>query len=414
MCRRTNKGALRVVSCYIQNRRKSGVALLQETSANLRSTVRTPKSIADVLGNEFIAILFTPKVVAYLALSFTLTLNPAIQRCKTMKKLNSLLLCFLAGISTLGCAPSKSTTGTGAGSDASIRIAVIPKGTSHEFWQSVHAGALKAASELGDVEVLWKGPETEADTAAQVSVVKNFITNRVDGICLAPNHSESLVDVVAEANASDIPVVIFDSGLGEGADFVSYVATDNLKGGVLAGECLAEAIGEQGKVIMLRYKEGSESTEQREQGFLDAMAKHPDIEVISSDQYAGVTTEQAMQKATNVLNKYRDEVDGIFAVCEPNCNGTLGALVQTGLASKVKFVAFDPSDRLINGLSDGSVSGIVLQDPFEMGYQSVKAIHRKLSGEDVESVISTGEYVATDENKSTDPYDRLLNPERAQ
>lgn len=316
----------------------------------------------------------------------------------------------------LGCTPSSSTsTATGSGnadSKKALRFAVIPKGTSHQFWRSVHAGAEAAAKEVGDVEVLWKGPETEADTAGQIAVVKNFITNGVDGIILAPNHSQSLVDVVAESNSEDIPVVIFDSGLGKGADIVSYVATDNHHGGQLAAKCLAEALDHKGKVILLRYKAGSESTEQREAGFLEAIAEEKDMEVISSDQYAGTTTEEALAKATQLLNKYRDEVNGIFAVCEPNCNGTLEALVQTGLAGKVKFVAFDASDTLIRGLSDDTVAGIVLQDPFEMGRLSVLTLADYVRGEKVRPVISTGEYVATPANQHEPAIDRLLHPEQ--
>lgn len=325
-----------------------------------------------------------------------------------MQKLIALALITL--VATLGC-NNQATDGPGG---KKLRIAVIPKGTSHEFWKAVHAGALDAAEEVGGVEVIWKGPETEGDTQGQISVVKNFITSRVDGICLAPNHSESLVDVVAEANAEGVPVVVFDSGLGEGAEIVSYVATDNYKGGVLAGERLVEAIGGEGKVILLRYKVGSESTEQREKGFLDAVEKAEGVEVLSSNQYAGLTTEDALSTATQLLNKYRDEVDGIFAVCEPNCNGTLEALVQTGLAEKVKFVAFDPSERLINGLSEGSVSGIVLQDPYEMGRQSVLAVVAAINGEDVDPITSTGEYLATPENKDTQEYKRLLSPKMAE
>lgn len=320
------------------------------------------------------------------------------------------LLAAVVGLS--GCRSDSRSSSADSGGDR-LRIAVIPKGTSHQFWLSVWAGAKAAAEEAGDVEVLWKGPETEADTAGQIAVVKNFITSQVDGICLAPNHSQALLDVVMEAQAEEIPVVIYDSGLAAGADYVSYVATDNYRGGVLAGERLAEVLNHEGQVILLRYKEGSESTEQREKGFLDAMAKEPKMEVISSDQYAGTTTQEAMEKATQLLNKYRDQVDGIFAVCEPNCNGTLEALVQTGLANKVKFVAFDPSDRLIAGLSEGRVSGILLQDPYEMGRQSVLSIVAHLRGEAVEKNINTGEYVATAENENTPPFDRLLRPEAA-
>lgn len=326
---------------------------------------------------------------------------------------------IVALLSFIGCSPSKnepgSSSGVSAGSGAKsgkLRIGVIPKGTSHQFWRSVHAGAEAAAKDLGNVEILWKGPETEADTIGQISVVKNFITNDVDGIVLAPNHSQALVDVVEEAKAEKIPVVIFDSGLATGTEVTSYVATDNLRGGQMAGKALAEAMGHKGGAVMLRYKEGSESTEQREKGFLDAMKDEPNIKVLSSDQYAGTSTESALEAATNVLNKYRDEITGIFAVCEPNCNGTLEALVQTGMAGKVKFVAFDSSDSLIKGLSENSVAGIVLQDPFEMGRQSVLAIVGHLQGKTVDANINTGEYVATNENQKTPPFDRLLRPQQ--
>ena len=322
-----------------------------------------------------------------------------------------LTVCLLCGL-TACRPPSNSTAGQGSAAESNqLRIAVIPKGTSHQFWMSVWAGAKAAAEELDDVEILWKGPETEADTAGQIAVMKNFITSHVDGICLAPNHSQALIDVVAEANAEGIPVVIYDSGLGAGAEYASYVATDNYRGGQLAGARMAEVLEHSGKVILLRYKEGSESTEQREKGFLDALAADPNIEVISSDQYAGTTTQEAMEKATQLLNKYRDQVSGIFAVCEPNCNGVLEALVQTGLSGKVKFIAFDPSDRLIAGLDNGSVSGILLQDPFEMGRQSVLAVVRQIRGEQPNKKVNTGEYVATRENANEPPIDRLLRPE---
>lgn len=320
-------------------------------------------------------------------------------------------------VSFIGCSPSASDSASSnskstVSKTGKLRIGVIPKGTSHQFWRSVHAGAEAAAKELGDVEVLWKGPETEADTVGQISVVKNFITNDVDGLVLAPNHSQALVDVVEEAKAENIPVVIFDSGLAEGTEITSYVATDNLRGGQMAGKALAEAMGHKGGVVMLRYKEGSESTEQREKGFLDAMQDEPNIKILSSDQYAGTTTESALEAATNVLNKYRDEITGIFAVCEPNCNGTLEALVQTGMAGKVQFMAFDSSESLIKGLGEKTVAGIVLQDPFEMGKQSVLTIVSKLRGGEVKPYINTGEYVATNENQNTDPYNRLLRPEQ--
>ena len=152
-------------------------------------------------------------------------------------------------------------------------------------------------------------------------------------------------------------------------------------------------------VILLRYNPGSESTEQREKGFLETLAKeYPDIKVLSSDQYAGTTPEMALDKATDVLNKYRDRVTGIFAVCEPNATGVLGALENTGLGGKVKAVVFDPNRALINGLTDDKLHGIVLQDPVTMGYLGVKTMLAHLQGEKVEKRIVTGVYVATQEN----------------
>lgn len=292
----------------------------------------------------------------------------------------------------------------------SIRLAVIPKGTSHEFWKSIHYGAKQAADEIGNVEIIWQGPVAEDDTGSQIEVVKNMITRQVDGILLAPNQRGSLVDAVEEAIDEGIPVVIFDSGLDEGPEIVSYVATDNFKGGELAADAMAQAIGEKGNVILLRYVAGSESTEQREDGFLKGMEKYPDIKVVSSDQRGGDSTTEAKAKVDQLLQLHGDDLDGIFAVCAPNANGTLESLTNAGLNQKVKLIAFDPSDALVEALGDGSCSGIVLQDPVTMGSVAVKTMVASLNGETPESFISTGEYVATPENMSEAIFQKLLKP----
>ena len=330
---------------------------------------------------------------------------------------------FLLAVSLLiGCgggtsdAPngSQDTDGSTAAGGKTYRIAVIPKGTTHEFWKSVHAGAENAAKELGNVEILWKGPLQENDREGQISVVQDFITKQVDGICLAPLDSQALVDYVVEAGEADIPVVIFDSGLdGDKENYVSYVATDNYNGGALATRRLGEVLGGKGDVIMLRYNPGSESTENRERGFLETIKKEfPDVNILSSDEYAGTTPESSLDKATQVLQKHREEVDGIFAVCEPNATGVLGALRDLEIAGKVKFVAFDPNQPLIEGLSDGSVDGIVLQDPVKMGYEAVMAMMSKRDGKTVEKRVNTGEYVATPENMKEEAMSKLLKPEQ--
>jgi len=290
------------------------------------------------------------------------------------------------------------------------RIAVIPKGTSHEFWKSVHFGAQQAADEIGNVEILWRGPVVESDTGSQIEVVKNMITRRVDGIVLAPNQKGGLVDAVEESISEGIPVVIFDSGLNEGPEIVSYVATDNFKGGQLAADEMAKAIGNQGNVILLRYLAGSESTEQREEGFLQGIAKYPDIKVVSSDQRGGDNTTASKEKVDQLLQVHGKDLAGIFAVCEPNANGTLEALRNAGVNQQVKLIAFDPSDALIEALGDGSCSGIVLQDPIQMGYRAVTTLIQALDGKAAPKFQSTGEYVATPENMNDPQIQALLKP----
>ncbi len=181
----------------------------------------------------------------------------------------------------------------------------------------------------------------------------------------------------------------------------------------LAG-CSGGGSGEKG-VILLRYNPGSESTEQREQGFLDTLAKEfPQVKVISKDQYAGTTPELALDKATDVLNRFRGRATGIFAVCEPNASGLLGALENTSLAGKVKAVVFDPNPALIDGLAAGKLQGIVVQDPVKMGYLAVKTMAAHLAGKQVERRIVTGVYVATAENMKEPDMDRLLHPAQFQ
>lgn len=322
----------------------------------------------------------------------------------------NLTLLSLTLAATWGCSSSRKSDSGATAESKQLRIAVIPKGTSHEFWKSVHFGARKAADELGGVEIIWQGPIVESDTGSQIEVVKSMITSGVDGVVLAPNQKGGLVDVVSEAIDEGIPVVIFDSGLEAGPKIVSYVATDNFKGGQLAADQMASAIGEKGNVILLRYMAGSESTEQRERGFLDAMKKYPNIQVVSSDQYGGDSATSAKEKVDQLLQLHQADLAGIFAVCEPNANGTLEALKNAGADKQVRLIAFDPSDALIEALKSGSCAGIVLQDPVKMGYQGVMTLVDAIRGKSAEPFISTGEYFATQENMSQSEIARLLKP----
>jgi ribose transport system substrate-binding protein len=314
------------------------------------------------------------------------------------------LATILVGASLVGC-------GSGEKS-GKRRIAVIPKGTTHDFWKSVKAGAEKAGEEFG-VEIIWKGTADEKDKEGQIKLVNSFVVDDVDGICLAPIDRTALVNPVAAAKQAGVPTVIFDSGLEDAESIVAYVATDNYKGGEMAGDYMAKLLGGKGNVILLRYAAGSESTEQREAGFLAAIAKHPEIKVLSENQRAGSDAILALTTSETLLQQFGDRTDGIFTVCEPNNKGMLQALENSNLAGKIKFIGFDSDPRFVDALKEGKMHGIVLQNPFHMGYQAVKSMVEQLDGKKVEKVVTTGEHLATAENMNEPQMKELLNPPKA-
>ena len=316
-------------------------------------------------------------------------------------------LCFFM-ICVLGCGGSQENEEV-PGSEKKYSIAVIPKGTTHEFWKSIHAGAIKAAREL-DVEIFWKGPLREDDREEQIQVIETFISAKVDAIVLAPLDDRALLLPIREAKERGIPTVIIDSGL-QGDYHVSYVATDNYKGGVLAAERLGELTGGKVKLIVLRYQEGSASTTLREAGFLDTIkSKFTDIEILSDNQYAGATTETAYRASENLLNRFT-EVDAYFSPNESSTFGSLRAIQDRGIAGKIVFVGFDSSEKLIEALEKGEIQGLVLQNPFKMGYLGVKTAYAHLKGEQVEKYIDTGVTIATPENMNDPEIMQLLFPD---
>lgn len=325
-----------------------------------------------------------------------------------MKKLISFVI-FVLAFSTVGC--SKQSPPSRGGK---ITIAVIPKGTMHEFWKTVHAGAAKAGKELG-IEIIWKGPIKEDDRDAQISVVEDFITKGVSGIVLAPLDDVALRTPVSNAVKNGIPVVIFDSGL-QGGDYVSFVATDNFKGGKMAGEYMAKLLNGSGNVAMLRYSEGSNSTTEREKGFLSAVSRYKGLKVVSSNQYGGVTPESAYKASENLLSRFKNQsgglsIDGIFCPNESTTFGMLRALQDIGAAGKVQFIGFDNSQQLIQGLRKAEIKGLILQNPMQIGYMAVKTLVQHLRGEKVQRRIDTGAVLATPDNMETPQIKALLYPD---
>lgn len=215
------------------------------------------------------------------------------------------------------------------------RIMVIPKGTTHEHWKAVHAGAVQAAEALGTVEVIWKGPQKEDSREEQIALVDNAAATDVDGIMLAPIDAEALVPPVERAIAKGIAVLVFDSRLNSDRP-ISYVSTDNYHGGQLCGERMAELLGGKGRLILLRYAVGSAATEEREKGFLDVIAKHPDITLVDASQYSGGTSDAAQKVAQSLITRYRGQFDAIHSPNESSTSGLLRALREAGLLKALK------------------------------------------------------------------------------
>jgi ribose transport system substrate-binding protein len=304
-------------------------------------------------------------------------------------------------------------TGCNKTKNSKLRIAVIPKGTTHEFWKMGEAGAKKAGNELG-IDIIWKGPQKESDRAGQIKVVENFITQGVDGIALAPLDDKALVRSVTEAKNAGIKVAVWDSGLDESAGdaVISSVMTNNFAAGQDCGKRLAMLMNGSGKVLMLRHAVNHDSTTKREEGFLDGIKKTaPGIELLSIDQRGGVSIDEAMKVSESLLNQFGDQVDGVFTPNESTTQGMLRALDQAGLAGKFPFVGFDTNEALLQGLKDKKVSALAVQDPFQMGYTAVRNIFNSIQQKPFEANVDTGAVLLDLENIDTEEVQKIINPQ---
>jgi len=285
-------------------------------------------------------------------------------------KLKTCLTCALLAMAVLSC-----------NRDHKKVIGMVPKGTAHVFWQSVHAGAVKAARE-NDVDVRWNGPASETDMNQEVKIIDSMIASHLDAIALAPIDKTALVNVVERATDAKIPVVIFDSPV-DTEKFVSQVATDNYAGGEIAAKRMGEILNGKGKVAILAVQVGAASTMAREKGFEDYVQKNlPGIQILDK-RYGEADFAISLRAAENILTAHPD-LDAMFASNESSAVGAAQALKQRG--SKVKLVGFDAGPTLEAALREGTIDSLVVQNPFKMGYESVIAAVKAMKGEKVEKI----------------------------
>lgn len=293
--------------------------------------------------------------------------------------------------------------------DTKKRIGVIPKGRAHLFWQSVHAGANKAARESG-VEIDWNGPTSETDFNGQLQIADAMINKRVDAIALAPIDKKAMVNVVERAMKQNIPVIIFDSPV-DTDQFVAQVATDNYKAGQIAAERMGQITGGKGKIAIVAVQAGAASTMAREQGFEDTIkAKFPGIQILDK-RYGEASFERSMTVTENMLTAF-PALDALFASNESSAVGAARAL--KGRGSKVKLVGFDSGPTLEEDLKGGVIDSLVVQDPFRMGYEAVRIAVGKLNGETPQKIQNLEPRLVTRADLERPEIQALLNPDLKQ
>lgn len=315
-------------------------------------------------------------------------------------------------VAMLGCggkevSPAQDTAQpTESKSDDTLQIAVVPKGLAHQFWLTVKAGAEAAAKE-NNAEIIWQGPAKETEVDKQINIIQDMISRKVDGIVMAACNENALIQIVEKAHKNGIPVVTIDSGIKSDIQH-SFVATDNMHGAKMAADALADMIGGEGKVGLIPFVKGAATSELREQGFREGIAAYPGITLVAT-LYCDSDVAKAMNVTQDMLTANPD-LKGIFATNEPAAIGAAQAIKAAGKTGQVKLVAFDAAEEEINGLKNGSIQALVVQDPYKMGYVGVESVITVINGGSIEKRIDTGVTIVTLENFEEPEVQKLLYP----
>jgi len=295
------------------------------------------------------------------------------------------------------------------GSDKDVlRMAIVPKGSNHEFWLTVQKGARVAEAEMQarglPVRVLWESPPGEDDRDQQILIVENFIADAVDGLILAPIDARALVAPVELAAQVGIPTIVIDSPLDSPLP-ISTIGTNNYAAGQLAAREMGRILGESGRVGILRYQAGSSSTRQRENGFLETLRQEfPGISVISEDIQAGPTKDTAFVAGQTLLSRVGPRLNGIFTPNESTTAGMLLALAESPHErDQIQLVGFDTNNFLLRALKEGQIQALIVQDPYRMGYEAVYFLFEHLRGGEVPPRRDTGVQRLTRDDLSSPP-----------
>lgn len=286
-------------------------------------------------------------------------------------------------------------------------IAVISKGSQHQFWRTVEQGARDAGEELG-VKISYEAPEDETQIDVQIKMMEKAIKQKADAIVLGPLDTKKLNDVVDQAVEAGIPVITLDSDITTKSR-VATIGTSNESAGAIAARNAAEQMGGKGKVAIIAHVEGSQTAIERRSGFIDELkAYEGDIEIVGTS-YCDGDAGKAKEQALDYLKRY-PELKCIYGANEGSAVGAAAAVRELGKQESVKVIGFDSSDEEIAYLEEGVIDGMMVQNPYNMGYLGVRNINKVLDGKEIEEKIDTGATYVNIDNLKDEDTQWLLYP----
>lgn len=286
-------------------------------------------------------------------------------------------------------------------------IAVICKSTD-EFWDSSKMGAMDAGEEL-DVDITFEGPETEMEIDVQIQLVEKAIKNHADAIVLAPLDTDQLNPAIDKAVDAGIPVLTFDSDVTTKKRSAT-LGTNNINAGAIAARNAADLIGGTGKIAIIAPVKAAQTTIQREKGFRDSIKQEykDNIEIVGT-KYCNGDPKIAKEQTMEFLQQ-DPEIQCIYGANQGSAVGAARAIKEMKLQGKVKIVGFDSSDEEISYLEDGIIDGMMVQNPYNMGYLGVRNAYKLLQKKTIEEKIDTGATYVNRETLNDEDTQWLLYP----
>jgi len=290
-----------------------------------------------------------------------------------------------------------------------IHLAVVPKSVGLDYWTKVHDGAVCAAKQMPGVDVTWNGVTDETDVVGQLNLLNNYQAQGVNGLVYAATDATAMNEISTGALKAGIKVVSIDSGTTPQPKNVPLIATDNIAGAKLAADQLAKAIGPAGgKIAIIAFHAGSQTNDQRVQGFESELKKHPKLHLVGV-QYSQNDYNTALTVTANILTANPD-LKGVFAANESSDVGAVEAVRIAHKAGKVKIIGWDTSPDEVDGVRQGIVSGLISQDPFRMGYDGVRAAVAILHHQGQPKDEDTGAVMVTKSNLNNPTVRQFTNP----